>query len=171
DLSVCVAVLDHRESERFFGVPLARRGIQPVWLQITNSGREAFRLRLASIDPGYFPPLEAALINHFKIGRRLLAFGLLALWFLPFLVLLPFKVLGARAANRRMNAFFEEQGIGWGLIRPGSELDGFVFTSLDEGTKQFSVRLSGVAGDRNFAFSVPVPGLRGDHGSKELQLA
>ena len=35
DLEVSVAVLDQRESERFFGVPLARRGIQPVWLQIT----------------------------------------------------------------------------------------------------------------------------------------
>ena len=35
---VHVAVLDDRESERFFGVPLARRGIQAVWLRITNSG-------------------------------------------------------------------------------------------------------------------------------------
>src|SRR6516225_9814829 len=74
ELVVRAAVLDHRESERFFGVPLARRGIQPVWLQISNRGKDALRLRLASIDPSYFPPLEAALLNHYKIGRRLLAF-------------------------------------------------------------------------------------------------
>ena len=32
DLVVRAAVLDDHESRRFFGVPLARRGIQPVWL-------------------------------------------------------------------------------------------------------------------------------------------
>jgi hypothetical protein len=171
ELDIRAAVLDDRESDRFFGVPLARRGIQPVWLEIRNRGHNPFRLRLASIDPSYFPPLEAALINHYKIGRRLLAFGLLACWFLPFLLLLPLKVLGARAANRRMNAFFEEQGIGWGVVRPGALLSGFVFTSLDEGTKQFSVRLIGVAGPKDFHFSIAVPGLRVDYGKKELEIA
>jgi hypothetical protein len=173
---VRAAVLDHRESERFFGVPLARRGIQPVWLQITNNGHEPYRFRLASVDPNYYPPLEAALVNHFHSGRRLVGFGLLAwfflpllLIFLPLLLLVPFKVLGAWAANRRMNAFFEEHGIGWGLIRPGHELAGFVFTSLDEGTKQFTVGLVGVAGVKQFAFAIPVPGLRVDHGGKRFE--
>lgn len=171
ELEVCAAVLDHRESERFFGVPLARRGIQPVWLQIRNKGRNAFRLRLASIDPGYFPPLEAALINHFHIGRRILGFGLLGLsFYLPLLLLLPLKVLGAWTANRRMNAFFQEQGIGWGLIRPGTEITGFVFTTLDEGTKQFAVRLISAAGAKDFSFAIPVPGLRVDYGRKELDV-
>ena len=40
------------------------------------------------------------------------------------LILLPFKLLAARAANRRMNAYFQEHGIGWGLIRPGSTAGG-----------------------------------------------
>jgi hypothetical protein len=168
DLVVRVSVLDDRESERFFGVPLARRGIQPVWLEITNKGAQPYRLRLASLDPNYYPPLEAAFANHFHIGRRLVGFGLLALYFFPLLILLPFKVLGARAANRRMNSFFEEHGIGSGLIRPGNQLAGFVFSSLDEGTKQFSLRLVGAAGVKDFAFSIPVPGLRVDHHSKQF---
>jgi hypothetical protein len=167
-LLVRASVLDDHESDRFFGVPLARRGIQPVWLEITNDGDQPYRLRLASLDPNYYPPLEAAFVNHYRIGRRLIGFGLLAWLFFPLLILLPFKILGARAANRRMNAFFEEHGIGWGLIRPGSQVAGFVFTSLDEGTKQFSVRLLGPAGVKDFAFSIPVPGLRVDHGSKHF---
>jgi hypothetical protein len=170
EVEVRVAVLDDRESERFFGVRLARRGIQPVWLQILNHGQRAYRLRLASIDPNYYPPLEAAYANHFKIGRRLLEFGLLAWFFLPFLIFLPFKVFGARAANRRMNAFFVDHGIGWGLIRPGRELSGFVFTGLDEGTKQVPVRLVGEAGAKEFVFAVPVPGLRIDHEHKRFDV-
>jgi hypothetical protein len=169
ELAVTVSVLDNREGERFFGVPLARRGIQPVWLCIRNHGPQPYRLRLASLDPNYYPPLEAAFANHFRIGRRFLEYGLLACLFIHLLILLPFKVLGARAANRRMDAYFQEHGIGWGLIRPGGELAGFVFTTLDEGTKQFTVRLLGAAGAKDFAFSIPVPGLKVDHGTKRLE--
>ncbi len=169
DVVVTAAVLDDRESERFFGVPMARRGIQPIWLEIKNEGTERFRLRLASIDPNYYPPLEAAYVNHFHIGRRVLAFGAMAWLFLPFLLLMPFKILGARAANRRMNEFFEEHAIGWGLIAPGATLAGFVFTSLDEGTKQFSVGLLGISGTRKIAFAIPIPGLRVDYSNKKLE--
>jgi hypothetical protein len=112
EFTITLSVLDDRESERFFGVPLARRGIQPVWLQIANHGSQPYRLRLARLDPGYYTPLEAAMVNHFAIGTRLLGFGLMAWFFLPVLLLLPFKLLGAWAANRRMNAFFQEHGIG-----------------------------------------------------------
>jgi hypothetical protein len=168
DLVVLVAVLDHRESERFFGVPLARRGIQPVWVQITNHGKQLWRLRLATIDPNYYAPLEAAYANHFHIVRRLLGFGLLAWIFLPMLLLIPFKILGALAANRRMNAYFQEHGLGWGLIRPGQDLMGFVFTTLDEGTKKVPIRLLGPGEAREFLFSQRVPGLRVDHGGKRF---
>ena len=112
--------------------------------------------------------MEAAYINHFRLVRRLIAFGVLAWLFLPFLVLPPFKLLAARVANRRMNDYFQEHGIGWGPIRPGTTLAGFVFTSLDEGTKQFSVKLLGLAGVKDFAFSIAVPGLKVDHRSKRL---
>ncbi|MBX9584362.1 MAG: LssY C-terminal domain-containing protein [Gemmataceae bacterium] len=171
ELVVAVAVLDDRESDRFFGVPLARRGIQPVWVRITNRGRQPYRLRVAGIDPNYYPPLEAAFISHYRIGRRVVAFGLLALLFVHLLVLLPFKLVGASRANRRMDAFFQEYGIGWGWIHPGGAAEGFVFTELDEGTKRVAVKLLGRAGLKEYAFSLPVPGLRADHHGKELDAA
>jgi len=170
DLVVKVSVLDDRESEQFFGVPLARRAIQPVWLEITNHSSQPYRLRLASIDPNYFPPLEAAFVNHFRFARRILAFGLLAWWFyLAILILLPFKLLGARFANQRMNAYFQEHGMRCGLIRAGSTVTGFVFTSLDEGTKQFTVRLLNAAAEKDFAFSIAVPGLKVDYHGKQFE--
>jgi LssY C-terminus len=169
DIVVQVAVLDDREGERFFGVPLAHRGIQPVWLRITNNSTQPCRLRLASLDPNYYPPLEAAFVCHFHIGRRILGFGLLAWLFLPLLLLLPFKVLGAHAANRRMNAFFRKHGIGSGLVRPGHELAGFVFTTHDAGSKQVTIRLVGAAGAKEFSFSLPIPGLKVDHGGQRFE--
>src|SRR5260370_32559973 len=107
---VRASVLANWESERFFGVPMARRGIQPLWLEIASKGEHPYRLRLASLDPNYYPPLYAALINHFRFGRRLMAFGVLAWLFLPLLIFLPFKLVAAWKANRRMDAYFQQQG-------------------------------------------------------------
>jgi hypothetical protein len=169
DLVVELSVLDDRESARFFGVPLAKRGIQPVWLRITNTAAHTWRLRLASLDPSYYPPLEAAFINHHSIGKQLMGLGVLAwIWF-PLLLLLPFRVLGAIFANRRMNAYFQEHGVGSGLIPAGHELAGFVFTTHDSGTKQVTLTLAGSAGAKTFAFSIPVAGLKLDHGGERFQ--
>jgi hypothetical protein len=168
EVTVRASVLDNRESERFFGVPMARRGIQPVWLEIRNRGNLPFRLRLASIDPNYFPPLEAAYVCHFRLGRRFLEFGLIALLFVHLWLLLPFKLIGAWRANQKMNDFFCDHGIGWGRIQPGDTLSGFVFTELDEGTKRFTVRLLNPVAQRTFDFSIAIPGLRIDHHDKAL---
>jgi hypothetical protein len=168
DLHVRVAVLDNQEAERFFGVPMARHGLQPVWLEIGNRGQSPFRLRLASIDANYFPALEAAYVCHFRIGRRILEFGLLALLFIHLLVVLPFKLIGAHRANKKMNAYFVEHGLGYVRIAPGQEVSGFVFTELDEGTKRMTVRLLNASDNRAFTFALPIPGLRVDHHSKQL---
>ncbi len=158
-LEVSIAVPSDRESERFFGVRLAHRGMQPVWIHVANQTKEPVRPDLISLDPAYFTPLEAAYLNHFAIGKRFLSFGLLAWMFLPLLPLLPFKLIGARFANRRMNAFFKEHGFQAGPIRPGSTKEGFVFTALDEGIKTVHVQLIADDHVHELDFSVEVPGL------------
>jgi len=49
---VTVAVLSAYESQRLFGVPLARRSIQPVFLWIVN--RHSTPLRLYLLDVAWF---------------------------------------------------------------------------------------------------------------------
>lgn len=158
-LSVTAAALSDRESSHFFGVRMVRRGLQPVWLHIHNGSAEPVRLDLLRLDPRYYTPLEAAWVNHHSVGRRLVGFGFLAWLFLPLLPLLPFKLVGARRANRRMNAFFKAQAFPAGPIPPGEERSGFVFTTLDEGTKSIDVVLVGVESIHELAFTLDVPGL------------
>lgn len=135
DAEVTVAVLDADESRRLFGVPLARRGIQPVYLRLVNRSAEPLRLQLVSMDPNYYSPLEAAARNHYSISRRLSAFGLLAWVFAPLLVLIPLKLITAWLANGRMDEFFRSQAFRLRPIPPGGEASGFVFTPMDAGTK------------------------------------
>src|SRR5262245_6949543 len=84
---VSVAVLDAATVRRMFDVPMAKRGIQPVWVRIVNNSQSICRLHLVSIDPNYFSTYEAAALNHYSFGKRLLGFGLLGWLFLPLLLL------------------------------------------------------------------------------------
>lgn len=176
-----VAVLDAAESQRLFGVHLARRGIQPVYLQIVNRSDTLLRLQLVELDPNYYTPLEAAAANHFSITKRLSAFGLVGwLFFLPLLLLIPLKLITAYRANLRMDEFFRSQAFHLRPIPPGGTSEGFVFTSWDAGTKAVHVSLHASgdlldsstghaqsAGVREsaieFTFSVPVPGIEIDY--------
>ena len=183
--AVTVAVLTSRESRTVFGVDVARRGIQPVFLRIVNRSSESVRLQMVSIDPNYFTPLEAAGVNHFSIVRRLSAFGAIGWVFLPLLALVPLKLITAWMGNARMDDFFRARGFRLGPIAPGETAEGFVFTTLDLGTKAVHVRLTTLgtirqtiaavagaataeasaanAGATDFFFTVPVPGIAADY--------
>lgn len=139
---VTVAVLTGREGREFFGVDMARQGIQPVFLRIVNRSPESLRLQMVSIDPNYFTPLEAAGVSHFSIVRRLSAFGAMGWVFLPLLTLVPLKLVTAWLSNGRMDDFFREHGFRLGPIASGETAEGFVFTTLDLGTKAVHVRLT-----------------------------
>jgi len=176
-----VAVLTTDESRRLFGVDLARRGIQPVFVRIENRSSESLRLQMVAIDPRYFTPLEAAGVNHFSIGRRLSAFGAMGWLFLPLVALVPLKLVTAWLANGRMDDFFRGRGFRLGPIAPGQSVEGFVFTTLDQGTKALHVRLGRVEAIRqvidrpaaagaappspvvDFFFTAAVPGIAADY--------
>ena len=185
---VTVAVLTGREGREFFGVDMARQGIQPVFLRIVNRSPESLRLQMVSIDPNYFTPLEAAGVNHFSIVRRLSAFGAMGWVFLPLLALVPLKLITAWLSNGRMDDFFREHGFRLGPIASGETAEGFVFTTLDLGTKAVHVRLTTLGTLRqtiaaiaapaaahafgasetapaatDFFFTLPVPGIAADY--------
>jgi len=159
DVTVEAAALSAHESAKIFGVRMAHRGIQPLWIRIVNGSDQPHRLDLLSVDPGYFTPLEAAYVNHFAVGKRLLSFGLLGWMFLPLVPLVPFKLFGARSANRRMNEFFKTHGYRPGPIPPGGETAGFVFVGVDEGIKNVDLKIVAADGLVDFSFALEVPGL------------
>ncbi len=182
---VILVPLDAAESHRIFGVPLMRKGIQPFFLKIVNRSTAPLRLQFLRFDPKYYTPLEAAAANHFSIAKRLGAFGLLAWVFLPLLVLLPFKLVSARSANRRMDDLFRSLAFHLHPIPPGAQSAGFIFTPLDLGARIIHVCLHSASpipnggegfsaadleapSDAEFTFSVPTAGIAADHLRKDL---
>jgi len=178
---VTVAVLSADETRQFFGVSLARRGIQPVFVRVENRSPDRLRLQPVGIDPRYFTPLEAAAAGHFSILRRLSAFGAMGWVFLPLLALVPLKLVTARLGNDRMDDFFRDHGFRLGPIGPGETAEGFVFTTPDLGTKVVHVRLialgsvrraivggHGAASGCEFLFTISVPGIAADYLGRDL---
>jgi len=136
NIRISAAVPSARESKKLFDVRLYRDGIQPIWMEIENNDEEPVWILPVGIDPQYYSPTVVSLLNHFRYSKR---------------------------ANRSMDRYFYERGT---VIRidPKSVRSGFIFTTLDEGTKNFTVDLLGEDHEvRTFTFFINVPGLRVDH--------
>lgn len=134
-LEVSVAVLTPKEATAVFGVDLAAKDIQPVWINIRNKDNKPYTLLPISLDPNYFSALEAAYKSRFFWGGN---------------------------ENKKMERFFHNNQMRFQLA-PGKTNSGFVFTSLDEGTKFVNVEIVGASQAHQFSFIVPVPGLKIDY--------
>jgi hypothetical protein len=168
-IAVTVAVLGSKESEQIFGAPLSKHNIQPVWVRIRNDGELPYLFSPVTIDPEYYSALEASHKNHFSAGMRALSYGLAAILFLPLVLIVPFQYFSAKSANKKMDKLFEELDLQTKIIMPGKEYSGFVFTHLDQGTKEVFIALTGEAHDKEFRFFIPVPDLKPDHQSVEFE--
>ncbi|MCC6322284.1 MAG: LssY C-terminal domain-containing protein [Phycisphaerales bacterium] len=163
---VSVAIPDATEARRIFGVDVTARSLQPVFIRIENllpAGGSPVRLHAVAIDPAYYTPREAASVCRFSIGKRMISFGVLAWFFLPMIGLVISKAISSHRANRRMEGLFKSLSLRLAPISPGRAEEGFVFTTLDVGTKNVLVRLLGTDSAREFEFAVAVPGLDADH--------
>lgn len=126
-------VLSPAETEHTFGVPLAKDGIQPIWLQIENKEDRSFVLMMLSIDPDYFAPSEVA----WKSGAR-----------------------SDEALTTQTNIFLQLHVPV--IIPPRSTVSGYVYTNEDPGAKAFTVEMFGTRAQRSFDFAQLVPGFEAD---------
>ena len=132
---VTAAVLSAEESEQVFGANLYKKEIQPIWLEIENKDPDPVWLLPVGLDPEYYTPLEASYHVH----------------------------LNSKDLNSEMDQHFRDKGMG-NYLAPGAKRSGFVFTNLDEGTKNFIVELIGEDHQlRTLTFFITVPGIRPDH--------
>ncbi|MEJ2274518.1 MAG: hypothetical protein P8Y01_08075, partial [Woeseiaceae bacterium] len=128
EVRIAAAVPDAAETEA--------QGIQPVWLEVTNTGSRGLRLLIASIDRDYYSPLEVAWMNRGGYSDK---------------------------GKADMERWFYENAIDR-RIPPGETRSGLVYTHLTPGTKGFNVDV--VASDLDsysFTFFVPIPGFTADY--------
>jgi hypothetical protein len=132
---VTAAVPSPAESAALFGVDVAAKGIQPVWLRIENHDDVDDFFLPISLDPHYFSAQEAAWKSRFLLGS---------------------------AVNEALAASFEAKHIPV-KIKPGEAQEGFVYSNLAPGVKFFEVMLFHPRQIRRFDYFLEVPGLTTDY--------
>jgi hypothetical protein len=130
---VSAVVLSPLESEQTFALPLAKKRIQPVWLEIANDEDHDIYLMLLGLDPDYFTPSEVA-------------------W--------QFKSHGSENFQDKTDRLLAMHVPV--VIQPQSSVSGYVYTNLDPGAKGFAVQLFGPGYFRSFEFAQLVPGFEAD---------
>jgi hypothetical protein len=132
---VAAAVPDSDETRSLIGLDLYARGIQPVWLQVTNLGDARVRAAIHSVDDEYFSPMEVAWKFRSNFGKT------------------------GRADMERW--FFDNQLPRW--IDPGDTRSGFVFTHVARGSKGFNFDVYASGRSFNFTFLIRIPGFFADY--------
>ncbi len=168
NLAVTLTVLSNKEAKKFFGTALAKRGIQPVWLEIDNQSEDTYFLIPRNMDPNYYSAEEAAYAAHYRQTRQFFESGLLAILFFPALVLIPVNFFTIRYANKKMDGIFEKVSMHSYVIHPGKKHEGFLYTSVDQGTKHVKVDLIGDEKREIFDFTVTVPGMKPDYTTQDF---
>jgi len=169
NVTVTVSVLSNKESKRIFGVELAKRGVQPVWVQIDNQSLNSYYVFVPrNLDPNYYSAEEAAYMAHFKQSTLFLESGLLSVLFFPLALLIPINYFVVKRANNRMTSLFNKNSLPAVTVEPKTTESGFVFTSVDQGTKHVKVELIGRAGKKTFPFVITVPGIKPDYTTKDF---
>lgn len=169
NVSATVTVLSDKEAKRVFGVNLAKKGVQPVWVEIQNKDTIPYVFIPRNMDPNYYSSEEAAYMAHFRQTRQLLEAGILAIIFFPALALIPVNFFAVRHANNKMDKIFKTLAMPSYIVMPGAKEAGFVFTSVDEGTKHVEVDLLGDREHKTFNFTVTVPGIKPDYTTKDFE--
>lgn len=137
---ISASVLSDQESAESFLLPLDKKRIQPVWIEIENTENTEFNLMLLSIDPNYFSPSEVAWsVRHVTDTGS-----------------------GKRTSLEQKTTFFFERHIPV-VIPPRSTVSGYVYTNLDPGRKAFAVDLFGANVTRTVEFVQSVPGFEADY--------
>jgi hypothetical protein len=141
EFEVSASVPSNEEAEQILGFPIYKRGIQPVWLKITNNSPNRARFVHVSVDREYFSPLEVAYMHKKYFSKQ----GWMDME----------KRLMETAIPRH--------------IPPGGTRSGFIYTHGKQGTKSFNVDVfytgKEEAAYEEFTFFINVPGFVPDHAS------
>lgn len=135
EVTVRLSILNEKETQVCFGLPLQQAGIQPVWVQITNASDHVYLLLPGYTDPQYFSAAEVA--RHF---RR--AF--------------------ASQSNQRQLLMIKDRMLDE-YVPPQASSSGFLYITLNEASHSLPVALLSTGRVQRYSFFFEGSRLYADH--------
>jgi hypothetical protein len=133
NVAVTVSVPTIAEAQAIYDVELAKKHIQPVWVEVKNDSTAPYWFLPSGLDPNYFSPSEAAFAFH----------------------------TNSDDANRKLDEKFQKLQF-QNPVRPGSTEAGFVLVNLDEGFKAVDIDLISRDDVKSFSFIIADPDFKAD---------
>jgi hypothetical protein len=133
-LTVTVAVPTIEEAKAIYGVNLASKEMQPVWIDVKNEENVPYWLLPSGLDPAYFSASEAAY---------------------------AFRSLSSSEITQAVYKRFQNLQFR-NPILPRNSATGFIVVNRDEGFKALDVDLISRAKVRSFTYIIPDPSFKGD---------
>ena len=132
-LTVTVAVPTAEEAEAIYGVDLADKGMQAVWIQVKNEEDLPYWFLTSGLDPTYYSASEAAYAFRSPAGD------------------------GKSVLDHFESLQFRNP------IYPGTTASGFLVVHRDEGYRAVDVDLISREKAKSFTYIVPDPSFKGDY--------
>ena len=133
-VSVAIAVPTRDESREIYGVDLAKREMQPVWIQVTNDRDSLAWLLPSGLDPDYYSASEAAF---------------------------PFSSSASAGERAEIEARFAALQFR-NPIPPKGTNSGYIIVNRDEGFKAVDVDIISEGRSDSFTFAILDPTFKGD---------
>jgi hypothetical protein len=135
-VTVSVAVPTPEEANELFGFKMGKKGIQAVWLEVTNNSEHDYWFMPHALDAEYYSPLEVAWMGR---GRY------------------------TKEARREMERSFHKRAMPF-LVPAGQTVSGYSFANQTLGARHVLVELVGDHQDvLSFDFLVRVPSFSTDY--------
>jgi len=117
DVGVSVSILTDEEATKHFGVDLAGKGIQALWMSVRNGSERRLWFIRNSLDRDFYSAEEAALLVQDEVPRN---------------------------ARPSLHQYFRDESIRVQLL-PRTASEGFIFLPRAEGGRYVDIRLHGDA--------------------------
>jgi hypothetical protein len=155
-LSFTYEIFNANDCKKYFNSKsIMKKGYQPVQIKFTNNSKDHvvvsphnFSFRCADFQ-------DVANSLHRDGMARGIGFGLGALWFFPLLFPALIQGLGANDYNQDMDFDFEMKALKNQIVQPYTTVEGVIFGSYNEFSKNFSLMVHTVDQKKSFTlFSI-----------------
>lgn len=153
-------ILNSRDCKKYFNSSrLMKKGYQPIYITFINNsnhsisvGPESFSFRCAHAQ-------DVANNLHRNGVIRGIGFGFGALLFTPLIIPSLVQGLGAQDYNEKMDIDFSDKAFKKQLVPPYTIVEGVIFVSIDEFSRNFSLTVTDMSKKQSYKISSLKPAL------------
>ena len=143
-VSISANLLNSNDCRHYFSRDAIRKGYQPILLTIRNASNKAYSLDANDISLNLHHRESVAKNLHVNTTKRILTWGIGALFLWPFII--PAAIDGSKscAANKELDKDFEQRVIGRNsrvTIRPMSTMNKLMFIAPADLRREFDLNL------------------------------